>query len=103
MGGEKMADINISLQVIPLVEPTRVYPIVDKVIGYIKSTGVKYLVGPMETTMEGELDTLMDIVKEAQRICETEGADRIISMVKIDYSPKGVTMEEKIYKYREES
>lgn len=97
-----MADINMSLQVIPLVESEKVYPIVDEVIEHIKSTGVKYLVGPMETTMEGELDTLLDIVKEAQRICQMKGADRVISIVKIDYSPKGVTMDEKIYKYRDE-
>ncbi|AIS52657.1 hypothetical protein TKV_c14910 [Thermoanaerobacter kivui] len=39
----------------PVVSEEDIYPIVDKVIEYIKSTGVKYVVGPMETTMEGEL------------------------------------------------
>jgi uncharacterized protein YqgV (UPF0045/DUF77 family) len=85
--------------VIPKVPEERVYPVVDKVIEYIASTGVKYIVGPMETTMEGELDTLLEIVKKAQIICSDEGASRVLSVVKIDYKPEGVTMDEKIGKY----
>jgi len=95
-----MAKVNVSLQVIPTVEEERIYPVVDKVIEYIASSGVKYVVGPMETTMEGELDELMEIVKRAQEICVEEGAKRVCSMVKIDYKPEGVTIEEKIGKYR---
>lgn len=91
--------VNLSLQVIPCVPEERIYAVVDKVIDYISSRGVKFVVGPMETTMEGELDTLMDIVKEAQRICIEEGASRVASVVKIDYKSEGVTIDEKIAKY----
>jgi uncharacterized protein YqgV (UPF0045/DUF77 family) len=95
-----MPIVNVSLQVIPNTGKKNAYPVVDKVIEYIASRGVKFLVGPMETTMEGEFEDLMDIVKKAQEICIAEGASRVISVVKIDYSAKGVTMEEKIGKYR---
>lgn len=95
-----MAAVNVSLQVLPRVSDDRIYDVVDKVIAYIDSCGVKYEVGPMETTMEGELDHLLDIVKKAQEICVREGATRVMSMVKIDYKPEGVTMDEKIAKYR---
>ncbi|MEA4828130.1 thiamine-binding protein [Clostridium sp. JNZ J1-5] len=95
-----MANVNVSLQVLPVVEEKDIYPVVDKVIEYIESCGVKYEVGPMETTMEGELDTLLEIVKKAQDICVREGAARVISIVKIDYKPEGVTMNEKVYKYK---
>lgn len=94
-----MSSINVSLQVVPSVPEAKLYAVVDKVIEYIASTGVKYIVGPMETTMEGDLDTLMEIVKEAQHICIKEGADRVISVVKIDYKSEGVTIDEKIGKY----
>ncbi|ERI93293.1 hypothetical protein HMPREF1982_01717 [Clostridiales bacterium oral taxon 876 str. F0540] len=96
-----MNTVNVSLQVIPNVPEERIYPVVDKVIEYIASTGVKYIVGPMETTMEGDLDTLLDIVKKAQQICVKEGASRVASVVKIDYKSEGVTIDEKIHKYRE--
>lgn len=95
-----MSAINVSLQVLPRVPDERIYEVVDKVIAYIDSTGVKYEVGPMETTMEGELDKLLEIVKKAQEICVKEGASRVLSVVKIDYKPEGVTMNEKIGKYR---
>jgi len=88
------------LQILPRVPEENLYSVVDKVIAYIKSTGVKFEVGPMETTMEGELNDLLEIVKHAQNICVEEGATRVMSMVKIDYKPEGVTMHEKIYQYR---
>ena len=58
-----MANINISLQVIPAVSEERIYPVVDKVIELIDKSGVNYEVGPMETTMEGEMDQLLEIVR----------------------------------------
>ena len=95
-----MANINLSLQILPVVSEEEIYPVVDKVIALIGASGVKYEVWPMETTMEGEMDTLLDIVKEAQDICVKEGAKRVISVIKIDYKPEGVTMDEKTYKYK---
>ena len=47
--------------------------IVDQVIDYIKSTGLNYYVGPFETTIEGDYDQLMDIVKECQHIAVRAG------------------------------
>ncbi|SNS71766.1 uncharacterized protein, MTH1187 family [Anaerovirgula multivorans] len=95
-----MAHVNLSLQVIPRVPDERIYPVVDTVIHMIQQTGLKYEVGPMETTIEGELDELLGIVKKAQELCVKEGATRVLSVVKIDYKPEGVTMDEKIKKYR---
>lgn len=95
-----MAICNLSLQIIPNVEDERLYSVVDKVIEYISLCNVKYEVGPMETTMEGEITELLKIVEKSQEICINEGADRIISIVKIDYKKDGVTIDEKIRKYR---
>ena len=92
---------NLSLQIVPLVEPEKVYPVVDQVIELIAASGVKYTVGPMETTMEGELEKLLEIVKKAQQVCTDSGADRILSVVKIDYSSRGVTIDEKVGKYQD--
>jgi uncharacterized protein (TIGR00106 family) len=95
-----MATCNLSLQVVPLVDEKSLYSLVDQIIGMISVSGVKYKVGPMETTMEGELDLLLQIVKKAQNICTEAGADRVLSIIKIDYSPGGVTIDEKITKYK---
>jgi len=95
-----MSRVNVSLQVLPGVEEAYLYSVVDKVIQMIDASGVKYEVGPMETTMEGELDLLMEIVKKAQKVCTREGAKRVVSIVKIDYKEEGVTIDEKVEKYR---
>ncbi|TCS78646.1 thiamine-binding protein [Tepidibacillus fermentans] len=95
-----MPVINLSFQVIPKVPDADTYRIIDLAIDVVKRSGVKYEVGPMETTMEGELDQLLEIVKEAQQVCVDAGAERVMTIIKIDYHPKGVTMEEKIGKYR---
>lgn len=95
-----MSSVNVSLQVLPVVKEKDLYGVVDKVIEYIDSCGVKYEVGPMETTMEGEMDELLEIVKKAQEICVKNGAERVMSVVKIDYKSEGVTIDEKVNKYR---
>ena len=99
-GGDMLPIVNLSLQVLPAVEEENLYRVVDRVIEMIDQRGVKYEVGPMETTMEGELGYLLDIVKKAQKICTEEGAKRVVSIVKIDYKEKGVTIDEKVDKYR---
>jgi len=95
-----VSDSNVSLQILPIVPEEQVYAVVDEVIELIRSSGVKYIIGPMETTMEGELETLMNLVVKAQDICINAGSNRVISMVKIDYKPDGVSMNEKIGKYQ---
>ncbi len=90
----------MSLQILPMVPEGDVYDVVDEVIKLIQASKLEYMVGPMETTIEGELDQLLDLVKEAQEVCIAAGANRVISVVKIDYKPDGVTMDEKVGKYR---
>lgn len=92
--------INLSFQVIPKVPEKDTYAVVDKAIQVVQQSGVNYEVGPMETTMEGNLNELLDIVKRAQEACVEAGASRVMTIIKIDYAPGGVTMAEKISKYR---
>jgi uncharacterized protein YqgV (UPF0045/DUF77 family) len=95
-----MARVNLSLQVLPVVTEHQIYDVVDQVIEMISQTGLAYVVGPFETSIEGELDELFDIVKRAQTICIKHGAERVVSIVKIDYKEEGVTIDEKVSKYR---
>lgn len=95
-----MANANVSLQILPVVEENKLYGVIDKVIEFIEKSNVKYEVGPMETTMEGELSKLLNIVEEAHNICIKAGTGRVVSVIKIDYKPEGITMAEKTNKYR---
>lgn len=90
--------VNIAIEVLPLHPDP--YPIVDKAIKVIQESGVKYEVGPMETTMEGDLDELLDVVKAAHQACFVEGVKQVVTIVKIGESTTGTTIEGKVGKYR---
>ena len=77
--------------------------IVDQVIDYIKSTGLNYYVGPFETTIEGDYDQLMDIVKECQHIAVRAGAPSVAAYIKVSYHPEGdvLTIEKKVTKHHQ--
>lgn len=94
---------SVAIQVLPKVEGEEVIRVVDKVIAYIRSTGLNMFVGPFETTIEGDYDELMDIVKRCQIICIEAGAPSVMSYVKISYNPQGVwTIEKKTKKHHPE-
>ncbi|MGO2545150.1 MAG: thiamine-binding protein, partial [Leuconostoc mesenteroides] len=55
---------SIAVQVLPMTADTEeVIRIVDHVIAYIDKSGVNYQVGAFESTLEGDYDQLMDILK----------------------------------------
>lgn len=76
--------------------------IIDEVIAYLKSSGLHTEVGPFETTVEGDYDTLMELVKNAQIIACKAGAHSCAAHVKIAYHPEGdaLTIDEKTTKHR---
>ena len=46
---------------------------------------------------------LLDVVKRAQQACVDAGAEEVITSIKIHYRPStGVTIDEKVWKYRDE-
>lgn len=96
-----MIQSSIAIQVLPKAEGSEMIRIVDAVIAYIKSTGLKTCVGPFETTVEGDYDDLCDIIRNCQLICIREGAPSVMSYVKINYNPEGIlTIDEKISKHQ---
>lgn len=93
---------NVAIQVLPGVSTdAEVVRIVDELIDYIKSTGVNYYVGPCETSMEGDYEELMAIIKECQYIAVKAGCPSVMSYVKITYKPEGgvLTIDEKTTKH----
>ena len=95
----QMADpVTVSFEVIPLCEDP--FPIVDSAIEVVQRSGVRYEVGPHETTMEGELDQLLNIVRSGHRACFEAGAKQVVTIVKIVESVHGSTISEKVSKFR---
>ena len=73
----------LAFQVIPRVREGNNFEVVDQAIAVVKASGVPFQVGAMETTMKGELDHLIQIVKDAQQACLDHGAVEVITNIKI--------------------
>lgn len=95
---------SIAIQVLPEAKSNEeLCHIVDQVIAYIANTGLRYEVGPFETTIEGEsYDELMDIVKQCQHVAIAAGAPKVSAYIKVVYRPEGeiLTIDQKISKYK---
>ena len=95
-------EASLAIQVLPQsVTGDEVLRIVDQVIAYIKSTGLKTVVGPFETVIEGDFERLMEIAAECQRMCIRAGAGGLMTYTKMAYNPSGGvwSIEHKIAKH----
>ncbi|MBM4764711.1 thiamine-binding protein [Bacillus sp. B15-48] len=96
-----MANSLLSIQIIPKTKNGEdVIPYVDAAIAVIEESGVKYVVNPLETTMEGELSDLFAIVEKMNEKMVELGSPSIISQVKVLYKPDGASMDQLTEKYR---
>lgn len=97
-----MAQALVSIQILPRTKNGEdVIPYVDKAIAIIDASGVPYRVGPLETTMEGDLSELLDIVKRMNEAMVAKGCSSVISQVKIAYYPEGISIKQLTGKYDE--
>lgn len=95
---------SVAIQVLPKCQnDEELIRIVDEVIDYIKSTGLSYYVGPCETSIEGDYDELMEVIKECQHVAIRAGAAEVSAYVKISYRPEGevLTIERKVTKHHQ--
>ncbi|MDN6408928.1 MAG: thiamine-binding protein [Tetragenococcus halophilus] len=80
-----MTNASVAIQILPLdSEEKKTLEVVDQVIEYIQSCTDNYEVSAFETTIEGEYDQVMDILKEVIKIAGEAHPD-IFSNVKIRY------------------
>ncbi|WP_251943034.1 MTH1187 family thiamine-binding protein [Staphylococcus sp. Marseille-Q5304] len=97
-----MHDTLMSIQIIP--KPANgedVIPYVDEAIKIIDQSGLKYRVGALETTVQGEMsECLILIQKLHDRMVELE-VPSTISQVKFYHVPEGISIEILTGKYDE--
>ncbi len=90
--------VNVAVQVLPLAEDP--YPMIESAIGVIRASGVKHEVDAMETVMEGPLDRLLELARQAHLACMEAGAQQTVTVIKIADRRSGTTIAEKVDKYR---
>ena len=86
-----LKDVFVAFQVIPRLKEGNNFEVVDKAIEVVMAANVPYQVGAMETTMKGDLNQLLDIVKNAQQACYDAGALEVITNIKIHSQTEAAT------------
>ncbi|TVP47794.1 MAG: thiamine-binding protein [Mongoliibacter sp.] len=92
--------INLGIQIIPKSKTLEAYTLVDKAIAVIQESGVKHVVTPFETVMEGTQEELLKIAQKAQDAVLGAGADEVLVYFRIQVRKnEDVTIDSKIGKY----
>lgn len=73
----------------PLGTPGRPYAHVDAAIGVIEASGLRYEVGALGTTVEGEPDHVWPLLRRVHEACLEAGADSVVSVVKVAQAGPG--------------
>ena len=93
---------SIALQILPeMTSDEQTIKVVDEVIAYMKSSGLNCYVGPFETAVEGDIDELMDMLKECMHIAARANKAGIMAFMKLTYRPESdvLTIEKKVTKH----
>ena len=74
----------MSIQILPTHPQSRDgYKYISEAIEIIEESGLTHFVGPMETTVEGTMDQLFNLVRKMNNYLADEGCDRVISNIKL--------------------
>ncbi|MEX2461828.1 MAG: thiamine-binding protein [Paenibacillaceae bacterium] len=96
-----MANALLSIQILPKTKNNEdIIPYVDRAIQVIQESGVKYQVSSLETTMEGDIEQLLSIVKKMNDAMIEFGSPSVLSQIKILFNPQGASMDKLTEKYR---
>ncbi|MBI6545452.1 MAG: MTH1187 family thiamine-binding protein [Cyanobacteria bacterium NC_groundwater_1444_Ag_S-0.65um_54_12] len=88
------------LSVIPLAG-MEMKPYIDAAVEVIKRQGLRYEVGALGTTMEGELEQILEVLKQAHQAVLAGGSERVITELRIDECRSGGhSMAREVTRYR---
>lgn len=98
-------ECSVAIQVLPMdaASDEETVRIVDAVIASIQEADVNPYVGPFETTIEGDYDTCMEVVKNCQLVAAKAGCGHVMTYVKINYKSEGdvLSTDQKVGKYHQ--
>ena len=75
-------------------------PFIDAAVAEVKKSGLKYEVEALSTTVEGEMDQVLDVVRRAHESVRRLGASRVVTEVRIDDRGDGISIEREVGGYR---
>jgi uncharacterized protein YqgV (UPF0045/DUF77 family) len=92
--------INAAIQLLPLNTTDEKYLIIDKAIELINKSGLNYKVCPFETVVEGESDSVYDLIQKIQLEMLKSCCEELLLNIKIHAANRDLTFQEKLQKYQ---
>lgn len=95
--------VNLAVQVLPLqTSQEEAYRIIDTAIECIQKSGLKYVVCPFETVIEGPYSEVMQLLNKLQEACFNAGGETVLINMKLHRSAvKDLLIDDKTGKYQE--
>jgi uncharacterized protein YqgV (UPF0045/DUF77 family) len=85
----------LSVQIIPLEANREIsIPLIDEAIEVIKSSGLTYRVGPLDTVVEGEWKSVQNLLTSMNERVLSLGAMQCLFQIKLLHRPAGITITE---------
>ena len=94
-----MPEVVAEFSVTPMVEGP-VTPFIDTAIEEIQHAGLNYQVGALGTTVEGDLDQVLDAIKSAHQAVLSQGVGRVVTEIRIDEKKGGISIDEETEAFR---
>ena len=89
-------DIHLAIQVVPLDRDSNTYSKIDAAIEVIQQSGLKHMITPMETVIQGPYEKVQEVSRKAQEALAEAGCNEFLVNIKMHIRLDGdVTMEEK--------
>ncbi len=89
--------IQASLKVMPtMASRVEVYDKVNEVIKMVADSGLKYISGPSETTVEGDYDEIFTLFREIHNKLVADEVKQITMMIVTDYNADMQYIDEKL-------
>lgn len=72
--------INLGVQIIPIADAEKCYPVIDQCIGLIQESGIAYQVTAFETILEGRYREIMDLIDKLYALALSQSTELVINI-----------------------
>ena len=95
----KDLNINVAIQLLPTKCSADKIELIDKAIACIKASGLKHLVCPFETVVEGTYEDIFKLVDEIRTTTLSNGCEELLVNMKMHAGNKDLFFDDKLVKY----
>lgn len=72
--------INLGVQIIPIADTAKCYPVIDQCISLIQRSGISYQVTAFETILEGRYREIMDLIDRLYELALSQSEELVINI-----------------------